>query len=367
MASKRYTLVTDLSLTEFSRKDGAVRAAEKLGTDVWWQIKSPAGAVLQENNPTPAEPVVEAPEEEEEDLIGDVQPTAEQERAEQAEADLQAAQAKREEAPAEAEETTADAEAELADETPVATKPVDIEKMKNRIAMFLAKAEATPYEEERDTFNAAAEKLMIRLGIARAELEGLGEVKPEKIVEVRRAYEGNYSISYIPFVYHVANGFGHLTVLQQRTAGLTRYAYIIGNESDVQEFCILLDSLELQVKSALRKWQKDNIEARRGLTDMQKFLQHRSFIEGFGAKVGSRLAERRTTEESRVSTGTELVLVSKDERRQEWLDNTYGEIKADKSQRRHSSVGFSAGHKAGANASLGEKGIEGGAKGTIEA
>ena len=359
MASKRYSLVTDLSLTEFSRKDGAVRAAEKLGNDVWWQIKSPAGAVLEENNPTPApapaEEPEEAPEEAEEDLIGDVQPEPETQPETAAEEPEQAE-----------EPTTADADAELADETPVAAKPVDIDKMKGRIAMFLAKAEATPYEEERDTFNAAAEKLMIRLGIARAELEGHGQAKPEKIIEVRREYPGNYSISYIPFVYHVAGGFGHLTVLQQRTAGLTRYAYIIGAESDVQEFCTLLDSLEVQVKSALRLWQKENIESRRHLTDMQKFLQHRSFIEGFGAKVGSRLGERRNHEETGLSTGTELVLVSKDERRQEFLDQTYGNIKTENSQRRHSSVGFAAGHRAGANASLGEKGISG-TKGAIEA
>jgi hypothetical protein len=359
--AKRYTLVTEFELTEFSRKDGAVRAAEKLGTDVFWQVKSPAGAVLLENTPAEApaeEPVVE-PEEAEEDLIGDVEDEAPAPAEQPAEEPETA-----EEAPT--EEGTADADAELADETPVGSKTVDIEKMKDRIAMFLAKAEATNFEEERDTFNAAAEKLMIRLGIARAELEGRGEAKPEKIVEVRREYPGNYSISYIPFVYHVAGGFGHLTVLQQRTAGLTRYAYIIGAESDVQEFCTLLDSLEIQVKHALRLWQKENIEVRRGLTDMQKFLQHRSFIEGFGAKVGSRLAERRDKEETKISTGTELVLVSKDERRQEFIDNAYGELKQDKAQRRHSSVGFAAGHRAGANASLGEKGIAG-TKGTIEA
>ena len=358
--AKRYTLVTEFEITEFSRKDGAVRAAEKLGSEVFWQVKSPAGTVLLEN--TAVEGPAEEPVEAEEDLIGDVQDEAEA-PAEQPAEEPEDSVLGEEFQPGEAEDAVGDV---MADEAPVSTKPVDIEKMKDRIAMFLAKAEATNFDEERDTFNAAAEKLMIRLGIARAELEGRGEAKPEKIVGVRREYPGNYSISYIPFVYHVAGGFGHLTVLQQRTAGLTRYAYIIGAESDVQEFCTLLDSLEIQVKHALRLWQKENIEVRRGLTDMQKFLQHRSFIEGFGAKVGSRLAERRDTEENKISTGTELVLVSKDERRQEFIDSTYGELKQDKAQRRHSSVGFAAGHRAGANASLGEKGIAG-TKGTIEA
>lgn len=347
--SKTYTLVlANGNSVEYGSKKTAVKYGEESGLS--YKVLSPAGAVVADV--TVEEPVVEA----DEDLIGDVQ--------DEAEAPAEEAPEQAEEAPA--EDGTADADAELADETPVGSKTVDIEKMKDRIAMFLAKAEATNFDEERDTFNAAAEKLMIRLGIARAELEGRGEAKPEKIVEVKREYPGNYSISYIPFVYHVAGGFGHLTILQQRTAGLTRYAYIIGTESDVQEFCTLLDSLEIQVKHALRLWQKENIEVRRGLTDMQKFLQHRSFIEGFGAKVGSRLAERRDKEETGLSTGTELVLVSKDDRRQEFLDETYGELKQDKATRRHSSVGFAAGHRAGANASLGEKGIAG-TKGTIEA
>ena len=354
--SKTYTLVlANGNSVEYGSKKTAVKYGEESGLS--YKVFSPAGAVVADVTVE-----AEAPEAPEEDLIGDVTPEAEA-PANEAVEEPEDSVLGEEFQPGEAEDAVGDV---MADEAPVSTKPVDIEKMKDRIAMFLAKAEATNFDEERDTFNAAAEKLMIRLGIARAELEGRGEVKPEKIVEVRREYPGNYSISYIPFVYHVAGGFGHLTVLQQRTAGLTRYAYIIGAESDVQEFCTLLDSLEIQVKHALRLWQKENIEVRRGLTDMQKFLQHRSFIEGFGAKVGSRLAERRDTEENKISPGTELVLVSKDERRQEFIDSTYGELKQDKAQRRHSSVGFAAGHRAGANASLGEKGIAG-TKGTIEA
>lgn len=251
-----------------------------------------------------------------------------------------------------------EAEDDLLNKKPVARKPVDIKKMKDRISMLLAKAESTTFEHERDTFNAAAEKLMIRLGISIAELEASGEVKAEDIVEERRVFPGNYSISMIPFTAAVANGFGHITILQSKTSGLSRVAHIIGHKSDVEQFCQLLDSLSVQVMSSLRAWQRENIESRRGLTDMQKYLQHRSFIEGFGAKVGQRLMERRTEEETDVSTGTALVLVSKDARVKDWISESYGDLKASKDNRRFSSLGYRAGAVAGETASLGEKAVE---------
>lgn len=232
----------------------------------------------------------------------------------------------------------------------------DINKLKEQIRLMLAKAESTTFEAERDTFNAAAEKMMLRLGITIAELEASGERKAEKIVEVKRTYGGNYSISLIPFVHYVAEGFGHLTVLQSNGYKLEKNAYIIGHESDVEQFLVLLDSLMLQVMSALKAWQRENIEYRRGLTDMQKYLQHRSFIEGFGSKVGRRLREARKVEEATVAvgSGTELVLVSKDAKVQSWVDETYPSLKATASRRSHSSLGWAAGHVAGDSANLGQ-------------
>lgn len=336
--SKRYTLVlADGFEDSFARKDAAVRAGEKSGQA--FTVASPSGQIVHEHVFRQAEPeeTIEYDEDgvtpKDEDTEGDVW-TPESEEQDPADEDLLA-------------------------ETPKPKKPVDIEKMKAKIAMLLAKAESTSFPEERDAFNAGAEKLMLRLGIARAELEGAGEVKTEEIVEVRRVFPGNYSISMIPFTTMVARGFGHLTVLQSKTAGLARVAYIIGHKSDVEEFCQLLDSLSLQVMSALRVWQKEHIEERRGLTDMQKYLQHRSFIEGFGRRVGDRLEERRTVEETEASTGAALVLASKESRISDWVSDTYGGLKADTSRRNHSSVGYFAGQRAGATANLGDSEIAG--------
>ena len=67
-----------------------------------------------------------------------------------------------------------------------------------KIAKLLAKAERTDNEHERDAYTQQAERLMLKLGIERAELESAGEVKAEDIVEVTREWTGNYAITMVP-------------------------------------------------------------------------------------------------------------------------------------------------------------------------
>lgn len=239
---------------------------------------------------------------------------------------------------------------------------MDIAKQKDKIAKILAKAEGTTNDHERDTFLAAAEKMMLRLGIERAELESAGTVKPEEIVEVHRDYTGNYSIVMIPFVHGLARAYGNLDMLQSvNHNGMLRRAFIIGHKSDVEEFLQLVDSLHLQVMAALKRWQKEHRERRRYYTDMEKYTENRSFIQGFGYTVATRLRDSRKTEEATASPGAALVLVSKAERVQEWKDNKYSDLRAGRGgAKSYDSYAASAGASAGRSASLGEKGIGGG-------
>lgn len=239
-----------------------------------------------------------------------------------------------------------------------------IEQMKDKIAKLLAKAEGTTNEHERDAFNEQAERLMLRLGIEKAELEAVGEVKPEDIVEVKREWHGNYSIVMLPFTYDLARGFGNLTILQSSNYnGMLRTSFIIGHKSDVEEFTRLLDSLALQVMSALKRWQKEHREERRYLTDMEKYVQHRSFISGFGSEVRRRLTAERREEEQAASTGAALVLASKDERIVAWVQETYPTVgKARGGAQVYSSRAASDGASAGRSADLGHKGVGGSGK-----
>lgn len=248
-----------------------------------------------------------------------------------------------------------------------AVTPRDLGAMKTKIAKLLALAERTENDEERDAFNDKAEHLMIQLGIARAELESVGDVKPEKIIEVVREWRGNYSIVMVPFVHDVALGFGNLTILQSTSSAMLRRTYIIGTETDVNEFCALIDSLALQVLSALRRWQKEHAAERRFLTDMEKYVQHRSFIAGFGQTVRSRLRATRTVEEASASTGAALVLASKADRIAAHLADAYPNMgKARGGMQQYSSVGAQAGRTAGQSANIGGKSVAGGKK-SVEA
>lgn len=238
----------------------------------------------------------------------------------------------------------------------------NVEALKVKIAKLLAKAERTDNEHERDAFNAQAERMMLRLGIEKAELEAAGEVKPEEIVEVTREWRGNYSIVMVPFVSNVARGFGNLTILQNKSRnGMLRTTFIIGHKSDVEEFCRLLDSLALQVMSALKRWQRDNREDRAWMTDMERYTGNRSFITGFGWAVEARLRAERTEEEATASTGAALVLASKEERIQGWMDEAHPNLRPGRGgARTHSHMASAAGQSAGQNASLGNKSVGGG-------
>lgn len=236
-------------------------------------------------------------------------------------------------------------------------KTVNIDAWKRKITALLAKAERTDNDHERDAFTAAAERLMLKLGIHHAELEAVGEVKKEKIVEVSRVWKGNYSIALIPFTGMVADGFGHIQTLQSTRNACHRTSYIIGPESQVEEFCRLLDSLVLQVMPALHRWQKENREARRYLTDMEKFIQHRSFITGFGQQVGDRLWAARKMEEKEMSTGAELVVANRDSEVSDWIKNQYPVLGKARGMKYGDAVARQAGREAGKKATLNSKAV----------
>lgn len=241
-----------------------------------------------------------------------------------------------------------------------------IEQMKDKIAKLLAKAERTDNDHERDAYNEQAERLMLKLGIERAELESAGQVKPEEIVEVTREWTGNYSSNMVSLVWQAAQGFGNITVLQSKSSnGMRRWTYIIGHESDVEEFIRLVDSLALQVMSALKRYQRATRDERRYMTDMEKFVMHRSFIDGFSSEVRSRLFKERKQEEQQASPGAALVLVSKQERVDEWTQRTYNPRASRGGNRSHSYSAAQEGRRAGRQANLGEKGI-GGPRGALQ-
>ena len=235
---------------------------------------------------------------------------------------------------------------------------------KPKIAALLAKAESTTHEEERDAYVAKAEELMLKWGIERAELESVGTVKPEEIIEVHRDWKTIYAPTMGRFAFAVGQAYGNLSFLQSRFGkGMVR-SYIIGHETDVESFLMLLDSLNLQVWTAVKAYRKENREVRKYYTIHENFVADRSFISGYGTTVASRLRALKQSTEQEASTGAALVLVGKMDRVEAWRDEKYPKLGKGRSQSQQwSSSAASAGREAGQKASLGGKGI--GQRGSI--
>lgn len=97
--------------------------------------------------------------------------------------------------------------------------------------------------------------------------------------DANRDFLGNYSIAMAPFAQTIAEAFGGVeTEVENLPNSLTRRVHFYGTAANIKAFLKVLDPLAVQVIEDLRVWQKANIEKRRGLTDMQKYLQHREFI-----------------------------------------------------------------------------------------
>lgn len=236
-----------------------------------------------------------------------------------------------------------------------------LDKMKDKISKLLAKAERTDNEYERESFTTSAHKLMLRYGIEMAELESAGEVKPEEIVEVYRLLKGGYTVVLVSEIYQLARAFGHLSGFVQGS-GSTRALTIVGHKSDVEAFWILADSIGIQAMAGLHRFQKANAPLRQFMTNHEKTIQSRSYLQGFYRIVSKRVAELRRTEEAAptVSTGAALVLASKQDRVDDHMEANHNLKSSRGGAKSFSRSGAQAGAQAGMRADLGGKRFSGG-------
>lgn len=237
-----------------------------------------------------------------------------------------------------------------------------IESLKSKIALLLNKAERSDNEHERDAFNAKAEKLMLQYGIAAAELEAAGEVKPEEIVVEGRMYLGDYAIVMPEFVYQISRSLGHLRVVQS-DGNKRRYVRLVGHTSDVAAAWVLINSLEQQGLTAMKRWGREsardpfNIYSR--LSPMERYKARREYLLGFAVGAGKRITEEKRETEATASTGAALVLVSKGERVADFMEETYGDLKPAADRRATGYTGRAAGYRDGQQANVGTKSLGG--------
>ena len=231
-----------------------------------------------------------------------------------------------------------------------------IENLKSKIAALLAKAERTDNEHERDAFNAKAEKLMLAYGIEAAELEAAGEVKPEEIVTVSRLYRKGYALIMPQFIYNITSALGGLRVIQSDGNDM-RLVYVVGHKSDVEAAWVLINSLEAQAHSAMKRWTKESLknpyDLYSMLSGMERYKARRDYLGAFALGAAKRIREERQEIRETASTGAALVLVSKDERLADHMEREHGHLKPAKEKFQGGYTGRSAGYRDGQQANVG--------------
>lgn len=99
-------------------------------------------------------------------------------------------------------------------------------------------------------------------------------------------FPGNYSIVLAPSAVALAEAAGVAVKAETFPGKLVRRVHFGGDDMDkAKAVRDLVSETYNESLEVLHGWQKANIEKRRGLTDMEKFLQHRDVIAKHFAKV----------------------------------------------------------------------------------
>jgi hypothetical protein len=259
----------------------------------------------------------------------------------------------------------------------------DQERYADKIAKLLAKAESTT-PEEAELLIAKAQELMTEYAISEAMIDAARGVERDEIVQEELVYFGTFYkvIPYLGWAAMSANncrGFYRDWQRREPEPGKKpQRCYVItcvGFKSDVDRVRALDASLRLQCAAAMNEWWQGSPHAANNewYSNSDRYKIRRSFIDGFAGAVRAKLETAREAGEKaaveaeavRSSTTVEdatasvaLVLRSRKDRVDDWMDKTYGKL--GKSRSRSYSVdysGHSAGRSAGARADVGQPGM----------
>ena len=189
-------------------------------------------------------------------------------------------------------------------------------KMNTKLAQIralLAKAEATSFEDERDTYNAKANELIARYGIDTALLAAEGQVRDT--IGVRDIHiEGPYALDKSSFLNCVYKPL-HCQTIQignKRQDGSV-LVKVHGYDSDLDRAEVLYTSLLVQATRGMVQ------DAFPGRSASSTAANRRAWLLGFGRTVQERLtqAEARAAHDVRAESGNagpsvELVLVDRE-------------------------------------------------------
>ncbi|MDH6283413.1 DUF2786 domain-containing protein [Prescottella agglutinans] len=178
-------------------------------------------------------------------------------------------------------------------EVPEAVDP----KLLGKIRGLLAKAEATEFVEEAETFTAKAQDLMTRYAISTALLSGSGPAS--NAVNSRRLHLDN---PYVREKVHLLTAIGEAN--RVRTVWFDRFAIatVVGSPLDLEQVDLLFTSLLVQATRAMQA--AGNHEA----STSRKASFRKAFLFGFAVRIGQRLKETdsRATAEAAVDADVRI-------------------------------------------------------------
>ncbi len=260
----------------------------------------------------------------------------------------------------------------------------DQEKYADKITKLLRKAESTT-PEEAESLMEKAQQLMTQYAVDQAMLDALADQNREEIVEIEIAFTGTYREAHRQIAQVIArhNNCRVLVSTRDWVKPKAKVLHVIGFKSDTARVELLNTSLQIQCSGALMKWWRND---RPALYSQPKiFKARRQFIMSYAYGVDSVLdravksgveeaakehAERVQESETEASESVALVLRTRKEKVDDWIDEKYGKLRSGRG-RSYDHGGYAAanaGHAAGqrADVSAGNN-VGGGAGGALGA
>ncbi|QGJ88860.1 hypothetical protein PBI_TEAMOCIL_5 [Microbacterium phage Teamocil] len=232
------------------------------------------------------------------------------------------------------------------------------DKKADTIAALLAKAESTTPEEAealREHAYRLMEKYMIDQAIIDARRAKLGQAS-EQIVTRIIAFEGMYRRDMVTLGSQVVHALGSMRPLVSNGRLINRL-HIVGFESDVAQAEVLIRSLEVQALLAVKDWWYGvrNTVQYAYSPDRDKVRARHTFVTAFGMGAAERIEANRNQVIHEAGTGTELVLVDRRAKVDDFVDGMG--LRTSHSKRKYDPNAFVHGVAAGHQARTGERSV----------
>lgn len=225
------------------------------------------------------------------------------------------------------------------------------------IAKLLAKAESTT-PEEAEALTEHAARLMVKYGIDQARIDerrARGGHPPEEIVQERMVFTGAYARDLRDLGGAVAHAVGTIRPLQAELAGVGSILILVGYASDVRQAQVLIGSLRIQAMVAMRAWWDAARVAYEWHTESERRRARSGFVRGFGGGAAARIAENRNAVVEEAGSGTDLVLASRRQRVDAFVDGM--PIRRARRRSGADAGAYVSGHRSGRQANTGEAAI----------